>query len=59
MAKSKDGIIERLKPYISDEPSSWLNDAKKRERNEWWMRYWIHVEIKYYRLLRFLKLRKS
>ena len=49
-------VLERLKPFISDEPSTWLEDAKKRQRNRWWTtpRDYFMIYV-YYKLKRKIK----
>ena len=32
--------------------SPWLKEAKWRHRNEWWLKYWKRIQVKYYVLKR-------
>jgi hypothetical protein len=48
---------EKLKE-IAVEQSPWLRKARWRQRNEWWLKHWAYIQVKYYRLKRKLGLRK-
>lgn len=51
----KDEISERLKPYISNEPSNWLKKAKWRQRNRWWITPRDYFLVYWYSFLRKIK----
>ena len=35
--------------------SNWIKKASWRQKNEWWLRYWKRIQVKYYILKRRLK----
>ena len=35
--------------------SPWLKKAQWRQRNEWWLKRWAYIQVKYYRLKRKVK----
>jgi plasmid rolling circle replication initiator protein Rep len=52
---TNEEIRERLKPFISDEPSTWLKEAEKRHRQRWWRDPLVRPYIKWLTLKRFIK----
>jgi hypothetical protein len=33
----------------------WVNDFSYRQRNEWWLKHWFYIQVKYYILKRKIK----
>ena len=49
---------EKFNKLVSPKISGWYEKAMWRQRNDWWLKYWQRIELKYYILKRKLGLRK-
>lgn len=54
---TSEEILERLKPYISDDKSNWLEKAKWHQRNNWWLKLRDYFLVYWYSFLRKMKLK--
>ena len=42
---------------ISKPSTNYLKEAEFRQKNQWWIKPWNHIKLKYYRILRKIGLR--
>lgn len=39
---------EKFNKLVSPKKSNWVKKAKWRRRNDWWLKYWQRIQVKYY-----------
>ena len=46
---------EKFDKLVSPKTSGWVKKAEWRIRNDWWLKHWQRIELKYYRWKRKIK----